>query len=139
MSSIRFRDTVPEYEEKNGALYPKLKAPKSRAELSIKARRAIDMLNGLSPSALDVVNMSGLGERIWEEIADRADEREAEIMKAMRKNLPKNWDERVQALAEIQLEAQRQGNELIQELVAQLRKAAMTLPHLSDVREWQLP
>lgn len=76
MSSIRFRDTVPEYEEKNGALYPKLKAPKSRAELSIKARRAIDMLNGLSPSALDVVNMSGLGERIWEEIADRADERE---------------------------------------------------------------
>ncbi len=139
MSSIRFRDTVPEYEEKNGALYPKLKAPKSRAELSIKARRAIDMLNGLSPSALDVVNMSGLGERIWEEIADRADEREAEIMKAMRKNLPKNWDERVQALAEIQLEAQRQGNELMQELVAQLRKAAMTLPHLSDVREWQLP
>ena len=139
MSSIRFRDTVPEYEEKNGALYPKLKAPKSRAELSIKARRAIDMLNGLSPSALDVVNMSGLGERIWEEIADRADEREAEIMKAMRKNLPKNWDERVQALAEIQLEAQRQGNELMQELVARLRKAAMTLPHLSDVREWQLP
>lgn len=139
MSSIRFRDTVPEYEDKNGALYPKLKAPKSRAELSIKARRAIDMLNGLSPSALDVVNMSGLGERIWEEIADRADEREAEIMKAMRKNLPKNWDERVQALAEIQLEAQRQGNELMQELVARLRKAAMTLPHLSDVREWQLP
>ncbi len=63
----------------------------------------------------------------------------AEIMKAMRKNLPKNWDERVQALAEIQLEAQRQGNELMQELVARLRKAAMTLPHLSDVREWQLP
>lgn len=60
-------------------------------------------------------------------------------MKAMRKNLPKNWDERVQALAEIQLEAQRQGNELMQELVARLRKAAMTLPHLSDVREWQLP
>ena len=60
-------------------------------------------------------------------------------MEAMRKSLPKEMKERVRRETEIRIEAERQGNELMTELVKQLRIAAMTLPHLSDVGQWQLP
>ena len=138
-SKFKIKDIGLEYKEKDGIFYPKLEEPIGRVQLSITARRAVDMLNEMSPTALDMVNVSGLCDRIWEEIAERVTDKETEVMEAMRKSLPKELKERVRRETEIRIEAERQGNELMTELVKQLRIAAMTLPHLSDVGQWQLP
>lgn len=136
---MRFRETGLEYELRDGLYYPKMETPKSRAEMSIKARRAMDMLNALNPSALDAVNTSGLGDRIWEEIADKVKQKEEELHKTLHSNLPTDWNSRAQRETEIASEVERQGDRLMNELVNLMSREVMILPHLSDVRNWQLP
>ena len=136
---MRFRETGLEYELRDGLYYPKMETPKSRAEMSIKARRAMDMLNALNPSALDVVNTSGLGDRIWEEIADKVKQKEEELHKTLHNNLPTDRNSRAQKETEIASEVERQGDRLMNELVNLMSREVMILPHLSDVRNWQLP
>ncbi len=129
---------VPIYTE----LYiPDLKAPKGRNEMSIVARRALDLMNELHPTALDMCNMSGLTDRIFEEIADKANELYTQIQTTMRKHLPKNqtWEERAQALESIAQEADRQRFELMHELVEVTSQAALHSMSLSELEAWQLP
>lgn len=128
--------------EKDTEVYlPDLEAPKGRDEMSPTARRAIDLMNELHPTALEMCNWSGLTDRIFEEIAQKTGEKYAEVQSAMRTQLPKDqsWQERADALQRISLEADRQSFELMHQLVEVTSQAALHAMSLKELEQWQLP
>lgn len=63
---------IPFEEDQNGLFHPKF-TNYGRAQMTPLERKAVDLMNELDPTALDMVNISGLYLRIWKEIGKKAE------------------------------------------------------------------
>ena len=61
---------IPFEEDQNGLFHPKF-TNYGRAQMTPLERKAVDLMNELDPTALDMVNISGLYLRIWKEIGKK--------------------------------------------------------------------
>ena len=63
---------IPFEEDQNGLFHPKF-TNYGRAQMTPLERKAVDLMNEIDPTALDMVNISGLYLRIWKEIGKKAE------------------------------------------------------------------
>ena len=128
---MKLKETGLEYQmdEATGTYIPKIKSTK-RSEMSIGARRAIDMFKEMNYISLEIVVMSGLSDRIFEEIAQRATETHLRTRETL-KNSGMNP-------TEIEAQADIASAQTMKALLTELRRAAATLS-FRELYKWQLP
>ena len=61
---------IPFEKDQNGLFHPKF-TNYGRAQMTPLERKAVDLMNELDSTALDMVNISGLYLRIWKEIGKK--------------------------------------------------------------------
>ncbi len=65
-----------------------------KEDMSIWARNALDYAVQTDRTAVDLINMSGLYRRIWEEIATASEKEYADTFETMKRKAPStnNWE-----------------------------------------------
>lgn len=74
-----------------------------REGMSIWAKKALDYAIQTDRTAVDLINMSGLCRRIWEEIATASEKEYTDTFEAMKRKAPgtNNWERQAKIIEEI--------------------------------------
>ncbi len=118
---------IPCKKDKNGVMNPMF-PNYGRSQMTPLERKAVDLMNELDPTALDLVNMSGLYLTIWKEIGQKAEEIRTQTTESLLKANPlsKNYTEQVKQREEISLKANSEAWESIRMsvywLISEVRK-----------------
>ena len=123
-------------EEKDGLLYPTFKS-QGREELSIWARKALDLTAEMDRTALDLINMSGLYRTIWEEIAAASEEEYSSTVEIMKKKYPRteSWEQQAQQNEEIFSAARAARWDYLRAAVKWLIAACWEQEELSEIKK----
>ena len=108
-----------------------------RKDMSIWARKALDYAVQTDRTAVDLINMSGLYRRIWEEIAAASEKEYADTFEAMKRKTPgtNNWEQQVKFIEEIRDYALSARWEYLRAAVDALLDACWEKAELSEIRE----
>ena len=108
-----------------------------RKDMSIWARKALDYAVQTDRTAVDLINMSGLYRRIWEEIAAASEKEYADTFEAMKRKTPgtNNWEQQVKFIEEIRGYALSARWEYLRAAVDALLDACWEKAELSEIRE----
>lgn len=108
-----------------------------REDMSIWARKALDYAVQMDRTAVDLINMSGLYRRIWEEIATASEREYADIFEAMKRKAPNtnSWEQQAKNIEEIRGYALAARWEYLRAAVDALLAACWEKEELSKIRE----
>lgn len=108
-----------------------------REDMSIWAKKALDYAVQTDRTAVDLINMSGLYRRIWEEIATASEKEYADTFEAMKRKAPgtNNWEQQAKAIEEIRSYALAARWEYLRAAVDALLDACWEKAELSEIRE----
>ncbi|MBP0982088.1 MAG: hypothetical protein J6A19_00010 [Oscillospiraceae bacterium] len=127
---------IPCAEDRNGLFHPAFQNY-GRAQMTPLERKAVDLMNELDPTVLDMVNMSGLYLTIWKEIGQRAEEirsqTEENLLKAA--TLSPEYNQQVKQREEIALAANSEAWESIRMSVTWLAEEVRRLGMLKKIRQ----
>lgn len=100
-----------------------------RAQMTPMERKAVDLMNEIDPTALDLVNMSGLYLTIWKEIGQKAEDIRMQVTEHLLKTttLSKKYEEQVKQQEEIALQANSEAWEALRMSVNWLSKEVRRL------------
>lgn len=122
------------YEEKDGLFHPTFEnyGRKDMTPLEIKA---LDYLNEIDSTALDMVNISGLYLKIWKQIGRKAENvRTSTRNSLIKKRLnSQKYTEKAQIMTEIELEAQNSAWETIRSSVTWLAAEVRSRGKLTEI------
>lgn len=107
-----------------------------RDDMSIWATKALDYAIQTDRTAVDLINMSGLYRRIWEEIATASENEYADTFEAMKRKAPItiNWEQQAKAIEEIRGYALAARWEYLRAAVDALLAACWDKEELSEIR-----
>ncbi len=73
-----------------------------RDDMSLWTRKALDYAVQTDRTAVDLINMSGLDRRIWEEIATASEKEYADTFEAMKRKAPNtnSWEQQAKTIEE---------------------------------------
>ena len=74
-----------------------------KEDMSIWAKKALDYAVQTDRTAVDLINMSGLYRRIWEEIANASEKEYTDTFETMKRKAPgtNSWEQQVKFIEEI--------------------------------------
>ena len=130
---------IPYTEDRNGHQNPTFENY-GRAQMSPMERKAVDLMNDTDPTALDMVNMSGLYMSIWQEIGAKAEAVREKTSRdlLMRFPLCGNYMKKVSSMAEIDLTAQEAAWESLRTSIAWLAAEVRSRRTLKEIRKIHL-
>lgn len=108
-----------------------------REDMSIWAKKALDYAVLTDRTAVDLINMSGLYRRIWEEIANASEKEYADTFETMKRKSPSinNWERQAKIIEEIRGYALAARWEYLRAAVDALLAACLEKEELSEIRE----
>ena len=127
---------IPYEEDRNGLMNPTFENY-GRAQMTPLERKAVDLMNDLDPTALDMVNISGLYLRIWKEIGKKAESARNHTTRTLMKRtaLNPNYSESVQQRTEIDMAAQEAAWESIRTSVTWLAEEVRNRGKLTEIQK----
>ena len=127
---------IPFEADQNGLFHPTF-TNYGRAQMTPLGRKAVDLMNELDPTALDMVNISGLYLRIWKEIGKKAESARNSTTRTLMKKttLSQNYTESVQQRTEIDMAAQSAAWESIRTSVEWLAAEVRSRGKLTEIRK----
>lgn len=108
-----------------------------REDMSIWAKKALDYAVQTDRTAVDLINMSGLYRRIWEEIATASEKEYADTFETMKRKAPvtNNWEQQTKIIEEIRGYALAARWEYLRAAVDALLDACWEKEELSEIKE----
>ena len=108
-----------------------------KEDMSIWARKALDYAVQTDRTAVDLINMSGLYRRIWEEIATASEKEYVDTFETMKRKAPvtNNWEQQTKIIEEIRGYALAARWEYLRAAVDALLDACWEKAELSEIRE----
>ena len=105
--------------------------------MSIWARKALDYAVQTDRTAVDLINMSGLYLRIWEEIATASEKEYADTFETMKRKSPStnNWERQAKIIEEIRGYTLAARWEYLRAAVDALLAACWEKAELNQIRE----
>lgn len=130
---------IPYEEDRNGLLNPKFRNY-GRKDMTPLERKAVDMMNEMDPTALDLVNMSGLYLRIWKEIGRKAESARNRTTRTLMKKaqLSQTYTESAQQRTEIDIAAQEAAWDSIRTSVTWLAEEVRSRGQLMKIKDIRL-
>lgn len=127
---------IPYEEDRNGLLNPKFRNY-GRKDMTPLERKAVDLMNELDPTALDMVNISGLYLRIWKEIGKKAKKARNSTARSLlaKTSLSLDYSESVNQRTEIDMAAQEAAWESLRTSVAWLAAEVRSRANLSEIQK----
>lgn len=109
----------------------------SREDMSIWAKKALDYAVQTDRTAVDLINMSGLYRRIWEEIATASEKEYADTFEIMKRKAPNtnSWEQQAKTIEEIRGYSLAARWEYLRAAVDALLAACWEKEELSEIRE----
>ncbi|MBQ4165461.1 MAG: hypothetical protein IJD85_03975 [Oscillospiraceae bacterium] len=108
-----------------------------KEDMSIWARKALDYAVQTDRTAVDLINMSGLYRRIWEEIATASEKEYVDTFETMKRKAPvtNNWEQQTKIIEEIRGYALAARWEYLRTAVDALLDACWEKEELSEIKE----
>ena len=130
---------TPFEEDQNGLFHPKF-TNYGRAQMTPLERKAVDLMNEMDPTALDLVNMSGLYLRIWKEIGRKAESARNRTTRTLMKKaqLSQTYTESAQQRTEIDIAAQEAAWDSIGTSVTWLAEEVRSRGQLMKIKDIRL-
>ena len=123
-------------EDQNGLFHPKF-TNYGRAQMTPLERKAVDLMNELDPTALDMVNISGLYLRIWKEIGKKAEKARNSTARSLlaKTFLSQDYSESVSQRTEIDMAAQEAAWESLRTSVSWLAAEVRSRANLTEIQK----
>jgi hypothetical protein len=127
---------IPCEEDENGLFNPMFENY-GREQMTPTERKAVDLMNELDPTALDMVNISGLYLTIWKEIGTKAENVKNSATQILMKKttLGRNYTENARELTEIDMAAQNAAWESIRTSVKWLAAEVRSRGKLTEIQK----
>lgn len=127
---------IPFEEDQNGLFHPKF-TNYGRAQMTPLERKAVDLMNEIDPTALDMVNISGLYLRIWKEIGKKAEKARNSTARSMlaKTSLSRDYSQSVSQRTEIDMAAQEAAWESLRTSVSWLAAEVRSRANLTEIQK----
>ena len=124
------------YEEKDGLFHPTFENY-SRKDMTPLELKALDYLNEIDPTALDMVNISGLYLRIWKEIGKKAEKARNSTARSLlaKTFLSRDYSESVSQRTEIDMAAKEAAWESLRTSVSWLAAEVRSRANLTEIQK----
>lgn len=108
-----------------------------QAQMTPLERKAVDLMNELDPTALDMVNISGLYLRIWKEIGKKAEKARNSTARSLlaKTSLSRDYSQSVSQRTEIDMAAQEAAWESLRTSVSWLAAEVRSRANMSEIQK----